>query len=96
MYGDYTSPRAATARPVSFKIPAELQAYLEVLPANSMVQGNDSLSVQLKFCPGQPLLQSGSARDQFSGPGNCWKMDIRVDVGGQVSQWGWIAWDGDD
>jgi len=69
---------------VSFKIPVELQAYLEVLPSNSMVQGNDSLSVQLKFCPGQPLLESDPTRDKFVGPDSCWKIDVRVEVGGQV------------
>ncbi len=78
--------RGATARQVTFKVPVELESYLEVLPGQSVVQGKDSLSVQLKFNPGQPLLQTGPAREKFADSNGKWKIHVIVEVGGQVSQ----------
>ena len=76
--------RAQTARMVTFKVPSDLQAHLEVLPGYSLVQGKASLDAQLKFHPRHALHQSGPIRDKYMTSDGRWSMVVEVEVGGQV------------
>ena len=77
--------RASTALQVTFQVPSDLQAYLEVLPKHGVVQGEESLAAQLKFKPLARLLEQDTMDKYYTPSDDLWRMPVNVGVAFQVS-----------
>lgn len=69
---------------MTFWVPSDLQAHLEVLPKHGIVQGESSFAAQLKFKPLKSLLEQPTSKKYYTPSDDTWKMPIQVGVANQV------------
>ena len=77
--------RASIPHRVTFTVPSELQAHLEVIPKHGLVQAHSSFAAQLKFLP-KPSIQVSPDCLKFCDEGTgAYNIPVEVLVAEQVS-----------
>lgn len=69
---------------MTFQVPSDLQPFLELLPKHGVVQGEASLSVQLKFQPLEAMLDREMYERYYTESDDMWRMPVHVGVANQV------------